>query len=204
MDLNWIWAAHLTHSLLQVATAHPLQAEEPRPHPRPSHPTLYLHHLEASPHRRASHRAMVPHHNSVSATPASMPAVTPPAGPGVAVLCTYPPVLAEFMAGVLDYGACAVCRFGSVVSREPGSWSVCGRIMGRSRPGHLPGVPKEHSLMGPAAHATQGRTFGLGPALFCPAGPGPHRELVRVTYLLTVWWCDWLFSSGAGVETRAS
>lgn len=60
----------LTHSVLQVATAHPLRAEEPHPRPHPSHPTLYLHRLEASPRHRASHRATEPRHNSVSAAPA--------------------------------------------------------------------------------------------------------------------------------------
>lgn len=54
--------------VLQVAMAHPLRAEEPRPRPHPSPPTLYPHRLEASPHHRASHRAMAPHHSSVSAT----------------------------------------------------------------------------------------------------------------------------------------
>lgn len=51
-----------------VAMAHPLRAEEPRPRPHPSPPTLYPHRLEASPHHRASHRAMAPHHSSVLAT----------------------------------------------------------------------------------------------------------------------------------------
>lgn len=55
--------------LLQVAMAHLLRAEEPRPRLHPSPPTLYPHRLEASHHHRASHRAMVPHHSSVSAVP---------------------------------------------------------------------------------------------------------------------------------------
>lgn len=73
--VDWTWAGLCQEAtlplctLLQVATAHPLRAEEPRPRPHPSPPTLYPHRLEASPHHRASHRAMVPHHSSVSATP---------------------------------------------------------------------------------------------------------------------------------------
>lgn len=117
----------LTHSVLQVATAHPLRAEEPHPRPHPSHPTLYLHRLEASPRHRASHRATAPRHNSVSAAPAEQTehASCHPILLGrVATLCICLPGLAEFMGSFLHAGLGQWC-----LGTRP---SVCGRTLERS------------------------------------------------------------------------
>lgn len=126
-NVDWTWVGAvlgaypaLTYSVLQVATAHPLRAEEPRPRPRPSPPTLCPHRLEASPHRRASHRAMAPHHSSVSATPVGQ---TPyqlssrPAVPAVTTPCTYPPGL-RFHWTSLDYWAGLLFWLRPVMSRH--------------------------------------------------------------------------------------